>query len=106
MAGAFLETQRLAEEAVRFQRDLTGVVGSGTDPRVAWTFLEIITAAEARLRVLGMQMGWLSKAGTTMTAALRPDSVEPSSFMRLARWLEMGPDRLWRVARLRRSCRC
>nr|XP_020146631.1 uncharacterized protein LOC109731864 [Aegilops tauschii subsp. strangulata] len=33
--GAFPETQRLAEEAVRYQRDPIGVVGSGTDPRVA-----------------------------------------------------------------------
>ena len=35
-----------------------------------------------------------------MTAALWPDSVQPSSFSRLARWLEMGPDRLgeWRVS--------
>ena len=49
MAGAFPETQRLAEEAVCYQRDVTGVVGSGTDPRVAWTFPEIIAAAEARL---------------------------------------------------------
>ena len=29
-----------------------------------------------------------------MTTALWPDSIEPSSFMRLARWLELGPDRL------------
>lgn len=49
--------QRLAEEVVRFQRDPAGVVGSGMDPRVAWTFPEIIAAAEARLRVLGTQMG-------------------------------------------------
>ena len=53
MAGAFPEMQRLAEEAVRYQRDPTGVVGSGTDPRVAWTFPEIIAAAEACLQVLG-----------------------------------------------------
>ena len=45
--------QRLAEEAARYQRDPTGVVGSGTDPRVAWTFPEIIAAAEARLRARG-----------------------------------------------------
>ena len=32
----------LAEEAVRFQHDSQGIVGSGTDPRVAWTFPEII----------------------------------------------------------------
>ena len=38
-----------------------------------------------------------------MTAALWPDSVQPSSFSRLARWLEMGPDRLgeWRVSAAR-----
>ena len=103
MAGAFPETQWLAEEAVRYQRDPTGVVGSGTDPRVAWTFPEIIAAAEARLRVLGTQMGWLSQAGTVMMATLWPDSVEPSSFTCLARWLEMGPDRLgeWRVSAAR-----
>ena len=53
-------TQRLAEEAVRYQRDPTGVVGSGTDPQMAWTFPEIIAAAEARLRVLGTQMERLS----------------------------------------------
>ena len=42
----------------------------------------------------------LSRAGTAMTAALWPDSVHPCSFSRLARWLEMGPDRLsnWRVS--------
>jgi len=54
--GAFPETQRLAEEAGRYQRDPTGVVGSGTDPLMAWTFPEIIAAAEARLRALGTQM--------------------------------------------------
>ena len=70
MLGTFPETQWLAEEAVRFQRDLTGAVGSGTDPRVVWTFPEIITAAEARLRVLGMQMEGLAQAGTTMMAAV------------------------------------
>mgnify|MGYP006968181818 CR=1 FL=1 len=103
LAGAFPETHRLAVEAVRFQRDPTGVVGSGTDPQVAWTFPEIMTAAEARLRVLGDQMGRLSQAGTTMTAALWPGSVAPTSFMRLARWLEMGPDRLheWCVSAAR-----
>ena len=38
-----------------------------------------------------------------MTAALWPDSVQPSCFSRLARWLEMGPDRLgeWRVCAAR-----
>ena len=95
--------QRLAEEAVRYQHDPTGVVGSGTDPLTAWTFPEIIAAAEARLRVLGTQMERLSRAGTTMTAALWPDSVHPRSFSRLACWLEMGPDRLshWRVSTAR-----
>ena len=99
--GAFPETQRLAEEAIRYQRDPTGVVGSGTDPLTAWTFPEIIAATEARLRVLGTQMERLSQAGTAMTAALWPDSVHPCSFSRLARWLEMGPDRPsdWRVIR-------
>ena len=53
LTGAFLETRQLAEEAIRFQRDLQGVVGSGTDPQVAWTFPEIVSAAEACLRVLG-----------------------------------------------------
>ena len=104
-AEAFPETQRLAEEAVRYQSDPTDVVGSGTDPRVAWTFPEIIAAAEARLRVLGTQMERLSRAGTAMTAALWPDSVHPRSFSRLARWLEAGPDRLgeWRVSTARAS---
>ena len=50
------------------------------DPRVAWTFPEIIAAAEARLQVLGTLLGWLSQAGTAMTAALWLDSVQPSSF--------------------------
>ena len=62
--------QRLAKEAVRYQCDPTGVVGSGTDPRTAWTFPEIIAAAAARLRVLGTQMERLSRAGTAMTTAL------------------------------------
>ena len=57
---AFPETQWLAEEVVRYQRDPTDVVGSGTDPQAAWTFPEIIAAAEARLRVLGAQMERLS----------------------------------------------
>ena len=70
MAGAFLETQRLAEEAVRYQRNPTGVVVSGTDPRVTWTLPEIIAAAEARLQVLGTQLGRLSQVGTAMTATL------------------------------------
>ena len=52
--------QRLAEEAVRYQRDPTGVVGSGMDLRVAWTFPEIIAAVETRLQVLGTQLGRLS----------------------------------------------
>ena len=67
---------------------------------MAWTFWEIIIAAEARLQVLGTQLGRLSQAGTALTVALWPDSVQPSSFSRLARWLEMGPDRLgeWRVS--------
>ena len=45
----------------------------------------------------------LSQAGTAMTAALWPDSVHPCSFSRLARWLDMGPDRLgeWRVSAAR-----
>ena len=60
VSRTFPETQRLAEEAVRFQRDPAEAVGSETDPRVAWTFSEIIAAAEARLRVLGTQMEWLS----------------------------------------------
>lgn len=67
--------QRLAKEAVRYQHDPTGVVGSGTDPGVAWSFLEIIAAAEARLQVLGTQMERLSRAGTAMTTSLWPDSV-------------------------------
>ena len=61
---------RLAEEAIRFQRDPLGVVGSGTDPQVAWTFPEIMPAPKARLRVLGEQMGRLSQAGTAMTTTL------------------------------------
>ena len=67
---------------------------------MAWTFPEIIAAAEARLQVLGTQLGRLSQAGTAMTAALWPDSIEPSSFTCLARWLDMGPDRLheWHVS--------
>ena len=85
MAGAFPETQRLAEEAVRYQRDPTCVVGFGTDPRTAWTFLEIIAAAEALLRVLGTQMERLSQAGTAMTTALWSDFVHQCSFSRLAR---------------------
>ena len=103
LAGAFPETRQLAEEAVRFQRDPQGIVGSGTDPRVAWTFPEIVTAAEARLRVLSEQMGRLSEAGAAMTAALWPGAVAPTSFTRLARWLEAGPDRLheWRVSAAR-----
>ena len=52
---------------------------------MAWTFLEIVTAAQARLRVLSEQMGRLSEAGATMTAALWPGAVAPTSFTRLAR---------------------
>ena len=70
---------------------------------MAWTFPEIIAAAEARLRVLGTQMERLSRASTAMTTALWPDSVHPCSFSRLARWLKVGPDRLgeWRVSAAR-----
>jgi len=70
---------------------------------VAWTFPEIIATAEARLQALGTQLEWMSQAGTVMTAALWPDSLQPRSFSRLARWLEMGPDRLseWRVSAAR-----
>ena len=62
-----------------------------------------MTAAEARLRVLSEQMGWLSEAGVAMTAALWLGSVAPNNFTRLARWLEAGPDRLheWRVSAAR-----
>ena len=103
VTGAFPETQRLAEEADHYQCDPTGVAGSGTDLQMAWTFPEIIAAAEARLRVLGTQMERLSRAGTAMTAALWPDSVHPRSFLYQAHWLEMGPDRLsdWRVSAAR-----
>ena len=95
--------QRLAKEAVRHQRDPTGIVGSGTDPRTAWTLTEIIAVAEARLRVLGTQMERLSQDGTAMTMALWPGAVVLSSFTRLARWLETGPDQLggWRVSAAR-----
>ena len=70
---------------------------------MAWNFPEIIAAAEAHLQVLGTQLGRLSQAGIAMTAALWPDSVQPSTLLRLARWLEMGPDRLgeWRVSAAR-----
>ena len=70
---------------------------------MAWTFPEIVTAAEASLRVLSEQMGRLSEAGTPMTAALWPGSVAPNSFTRLARWLEAGPDSLheWQVSAAR-----
>ena len=61
---------------------------------MAWTFPEIIAAAEARLRVLGMQMERLSRAGTVMTTTLWPGASVPSSFTRLAHWLETGPDHL------------
>ena len=103
MAGAFPETRRLTEEAVLYQRDPIGVVGSGTDPRMAWTFSEIIFAAEARLRLLGTQMERLSRAGTAMTMALWPGAVMPSSFTCLACWLETGLDLLgeWRVSAAR-----
>ena len=77
--------QRLAEEVVRYQRDPTGVVGSGMDPLTAWTFLEIIAAAEARLWVLGTQMERLSRAGTAMTTALWPDSDRLHNFSHLGR---------------------
>ena len=53
LTGHFPQIHKTAEEAIRFQRDLQGVVGSGTDPQVAWTFPEIVSAAEACLRVLG-----------------------------------------------------
>lgn len=70
---------------------------------MAWTFPEIIGSAEARLRVLGMQMERLSLASSAMMTALWPDSVHPRSFSRLARWLEMDPDSLgeWRVSAAR-----
>ena len=72
---------------------------------MVWTFPEIITAAEARLRVLGTQMERLSQAGTTIMMALWLGAVVPRSFTRLARWLEgSGPS--WRGARFRRSCWC
>lgn len=61
---------------------------------MAWAFPEIVTAAEARLRIMGDQMGRLSQAGAMMTAALWPGSVAPSSFTRLAWWLGAGPNRL------------
>ena len=35
LTGTFLETLPLVEEAVRFQRDPQGIMGSGTDPNVA-----------------------------------------------------------------------
>jgi hypothetical protein len=44
--------------------------GAGLDPHAAWTFPEIIHAAEARLQVLSAQMVWLSEAGMAMTSAL------------------------------------
>ena len=70
---------------------------------MAWTFPEIIATTEARLQVLGTQLGRLCQVGTAMTTALWPDSVQPSSFSRLAHWLDVGPDRLgeWRVSATR-----
>ena len=94
--GTFPETRQLAEEAFRFQRDPQGIVGSRTDPRVAWTFSKIVTAAEARLRVLSEQMGWLSKAGTAMTAAFWPGSVASNNFMWLARFPPLVLTQSWR----------
>ena len=105
MTGTFPETLPLAEVAVRFQRDPQGIMGSGTDPNVAWTFPDIVTAAQARLRILSDQMGRLSQADAMMTAALWPGSVAPNSFTRLAWWLDVGPKRLcmWRVSDARAS---
>ena len=42
----------------------------------------------------------LSRAGTVMTMTLWPGAIVPSSFTRLAHWLETGPDHLgeWRVS--------
>ena len=78
-------------------------MGSGTDPNVAWTFPEIVTTAQALLRVLSDQMGRLSQAGAAMTAALWPGSVALGSFTRLARWLEAGSNHLheWRISAAR-----
>ena len=103
LTRTFPETLPLAEEAVSFQRDPQGVVGSGADPNVAWTFPEIVTTAQALLRVLSDQMGRLSQAGAAMTAALWPGSVAQSSFTRLARWLEAGSNHLheWRISAAR-----
>ena len=70
LIGHFPKTHPLAEEAIRFQRDPQGVVGSRTDTQVAWTFPEIMATAEARLRILGEYMARLSQAGARMTAAL------------------------------------
>ena len=106
LAGAFLETHRLAEEPVRFQRHPTGVVGSETDPQVAWTFPEIITASEARLRVLREQMGRLSEER-------HDDDDGPLAGLRRAEQLHAasalagdGAEPASRVAHLRRPCQC
>jgi hypothetical protein len=102
-AGHFPETQGTADEAVRDLRSTQADAGAGLDPHAAWTFPEIIHAAEARLRVMSVQMARLSEAGTAMTAALWPGAVAPDSFTRLARWLESGPARLqaWRISAAR-----
>ena len=101
--GHFPETQGTADEAVLADRSAQADAGAGLDPHAAWTFPEIMHAAEARLRVLGVQMTRVSEAGAGMTAALWPGSVAPTSFTRLARWLESGPARLhaWRVSAAR-----
>ena len=78
-------------------------MGSGTDPNVAWTFPEIVTATQTRLWVPSDQMGRLSQAGAAMMAALWTGSIASGSFTRLAQGLEAGRDRLheWRISAAR-----
>lgn len=102
-AGHFPDTQDEADQTVFADRSAQADAGAALDLQAAWTFPEIMRAAETRLRVLSTQMTRLTEAGVGMTAALWPGSVAPGSLTRLARWLEAGPARLhaWRLSAAR-----
>ena len=60
----------MPDEAMRAHRSAQAGAGASDDPHIAWTFSEIMHAAEGRLKVMDKQVARLSTDGLGMVAAL------------------------------------
>ena len=103
MPGLFPETQEAADAAVHAHRAKQRELGAEIGAYAAWSFPELVLACESRLRAVEDQMRRLVDAGLGMVSGLWPDAVVPSTVSRLARWLEVGVERLglWRASAAR-----